>query len=1702
MMNRTRTVIAALVALTATTTVVAEDFNSAQFAATPLSLTRETTPLVMLAMSVDHQLFYKAYSDYTDLDSDGRIDTKYLDGFTYRGYFDPEICYTYNNEPDGYFQAYDLASTSQDTNTAVDIRYSCEGSQWSGNFLNWATMSRIDMLRSVLFGGKRSTDTKSQTILERAELPADVHSFAKVSEDYDATSNGVGVSWYHIVPDEIASDITESSITMCNTTDNDTGDPVLRIVKGTFDTWSSKEGRQCQYESSSDYAPSTGSRIFDLTVRVEVCSYSSETINGSRCRLYTDGTDNSYKPIGLLQTYGEDGRIQFGLISGSYHRNLDGGVIRKLISRIGGNEDSNDDEINQNTGIFNDNENGIIQTLNKIKIANYNFSSTKYDDCNSPGISLSQIKGNEYTRHCSNWGNPIAEIYYEALRYFSGELSPRAEFSASIDKGGSKSESNFISGIAGLVSANSWTDPLDATNYCAECAIILLSSGTPSFDVDGWDRLTENAVTGLGSASDLEAKTNSVGNQEYNGIDGQYISQEGGNCIETTVGSLSGVDGLCPDGPQVEGGYHVAGLAYHARTTDLRNDYDSLQSINTYAIELGESVPAIEFKVNGSDVRLVPTCQSKSGGDADDNQNYLGCSLYNFIVNDASYTSNGDLIEASYTVFWEDSLWGNDYDLDGAQRIEICTLQKSGCDLSGGDDMSITQQWVYTAAGFKLRASYAITGTTDDGLNTDWTIKDDDNINTGNSNGAATYNFDTDDIPIPRQIKTFNVNSSGQAVELLQKPLYLAAKFGGFKDKNGNNKPDLVSEWDEINNDTGAKGADGIPDQYFEVKNPTNLINQLNRVFASIIERVATGSNAAVVANRSSGNGAIYQALYYPRLTKGDTTISWAGQLHSLFVDSAGLVREDTNGNGILDDYPTTTTSAAVSVDVPGDFIVDVYFDENDRRTYFQRYVLFDATGVTQSDGSVLGLTNVAVPFGTAEEITELDTIWNAPEVLANIPDADIPTQRDYDDPADTGRYITTAKSSPCTAGGTVECDTIIDFNESNEALLSGYLGLTGSAESKALINFIRGQDQAGMRSRQFDFDGNGTVKTWRLGDIIHSTPAVVERPSAGYDTRFSDNTYEAFRSKYQDRRRMIYVGGNDGMIHGFNGGYWSSTCSGFYTQSIQPNPSTGITTCPTASLVDATDHPLGGEMFGFIPTAMLPHLKWLAEPSYPHVYYMDGEPMVFDARVFENSETHPNGWGTLLVIGMRQGGGTISVDHDLDSTTTAREFKSGFVILDVTDPEEPPELFAQISPSDMGHAFSQPAVVKRYKPGVGTDSSETSFNIPAENKWYLVFGNGPSSQKSNLVESTVAPTLYVYDLGVKVLEDRKIDASLLGMAMGFSSVDWDVDGIDDAVYFGTVNGTIANSDGDLYRLRTNTSMNTNPLEDLGLASLEKIVEVDLPIPVQPNLSRTNEGERWIYFGTGRFFAPDDRQTDVQQRMYGVLEPYDSSSKSWTWGAVVESNLVAASDIKVFNDNTIKTAADAVVQVGGEAVPDYDALKTAIASEGGWYRNLTLNNTEPSGRNIRNATVYLDQLIFTEYLPSDDMCLVDGRSNLYAISRSTGTALPYDPLGSTAGDPSTLVEEVAASVDAGVGEFSGGTVFETTTNITLIGDDVGELETLGDLDTGNFVFPDSNGGGNCVFVQSSTGEMVCIQVNPPQLSGLGRQSWRELEILF
>ncbi|MBP8645924.1 MAG: hypothetical protein KBH99_07380, partial [Syntrophobacteraceae bacterium] len=100
-------------------------------------------PLVMLVMERDHRLYYEAYNDASDLDEDGMLDVGYKHSIDYFGYFDSYKCYTYTT-----------TGTPRFVPSRVTANKYCGGTgEWSGNFLNWLSMSRMDVLRKVLYGG-------------------------------------------------------------------------------------------------------------------------------------------------------------------------------------------------------------------------------------------------------------------------------------------------------------------------------------------------------------------------------------------------------------------------------------------------------------------------------------------------------------------------------------------------------------------------------------------------------------------------------------------------------------------------------------------------------------------------------------------------------------------------------------------------------------------------------------------------------------------------------------------------------------------------------------------------------------------------------------------------------------------------------------------------------------------------------------------------------------------------------------------------------------------------------------------------------------------------------------------------------------------------------------------------------------------------------------------------------------------------------------------------------------------------------------------------------------------------------------------------------------------------------------------------------------------------------------------------------------
>jgi type IV pilus assembly protein PilY1 len=604
--------------------------------------------------------------------------------------------------------------------------------------------------------------------------------------------------------------------------------------------------------------------------------------------------------------------------------------------------------------------------------------------------------------------------------------------------------------------------------------------------------------------------------------------------------------------------------------------------------------------------------------------------------------------------------------------------------------------------------------------------------------------------------------------------LMQAAKQGGFNDQNGNNLPDLQSEWDSVNNDTGALVPDGIPDTFFESQNVDDLKTKLTAAITSILARAASGTSISVLTTSTTGIGAIYQAFFFPTTFKnvGSATVEvkWTGYTQGLFIDTFGNLREDFSG-------PGCTGPPDGRLVLQHDCIVKIRFDPATNDVLVDRF----------KDDNGDGKADTTTPFQTVH-LRDIQPTWEAGRRLAlTDPGASCPPNAGG---VGCRRILTWADISN---GGGIGPSTeeFNEFRADRVAILCPYLGganvlncnsanaaLKTAAQNEAtdIINFVRGNQVAGLRDRQLsvvDDTGAAVTKVWPLGDIIHATPVVVGAPQERFDIIYGDAGYANFFRRYKDRRQVAYIGANDGMLHAFNAGFFQTgdvtatpeiEQARFTRTPKQVGTDTDCAALPcngsVATYAFRTDAPkLGAELWGFIPQDLLPQLRWLTSPQYDHVYYVDLKPKVADVRIFPNDADHPGGWGTILIGGFRLGGSctnctqgkagprvvTADFNYDGDTTDTGsatsgsdtRVFLSSYFVLDITNPEKEPDLLWVFRDKDLGLTTAEPAVLRVNPAGDPKTSS-------ANEKWYVVFGTGPTHHDAG---SSQTAKFFVVDL-------------------------------------------------------------------------------------------------------------------------------------------------------------------------------------------------------------------------------------------------------------------------------------------------------------------------------------------------------------------
>ncbi len=1775
--------------------------TNASFTSVPINLTgNDVTPLVMMNVSRDHQLSYKAYNDYSDLNNDGVPETTYKDTINYYGYFDSSKCYDYSIANGRFVPAA--------TATGANNHY-CTG-RWSGNFMNWATMTRMDVVRKMLYGGMRSTDTSALTVLERHYLPTDAHSFAKYYNGGDIASltpfagiaitpptststtsrtipntdasltfttalsvtvgdqikvfvTGNEASWWMIggVTGTGAGTITiqvpagsyngsgvtsttwslknlsQTGITFANLTkgattgvnrysDTNTNEPIIRVALGNFALWGANERWQCYWSgeksnlqsgftggfrsngnrayssgidasgenpSQTTHGLGTGSAQGEYIARVEVAN--SAWLGQEKYKQY----GSSYKPIGLLQVYGE--QIDFGLVTGSFAKNISGGVLRKNASTF-------TNEVNSADGTFVSGANGIVHNLNKLRLYGYDYSDGTYighDSCTyqQTGLVLTggaTAQGNPANQgNCSTWGNPMSEIYLESLRYLAGS-SANANFTYGA---GSKDAT------LGLTVA-SWSDPLNATNYCAPLNVLNFNASVSSYDGDQMGGVSDLGTisTTVPTPPTASTLTDTVGVGENINTSSWFIGSNGVTsndlCTSKPIGSGFGsYSGLCPEAPTQQGTYLMSGTAHYANTERIRTDLTVPPAransrdlmVSTYGIALATNVPKIEVVVNGRKVTILPAYRldvSSTGAGP-----FGGGTLVDFKIITQTSTYG------KFYVNWEDSEMGGDYDQDMWGTIEYSV---------SGSTITITTDAVSASTANGQGFGYIISGTDKDGAHFHSGIYNFDYTDTTGVTGCSNC-------VVGNPPTSVSYSVSGSSAGVLEDPLRYAAKWGGFIDSNNNKLPDLQSEWDETNNSNGATVSDGLPDNYFYATNPLQLENSLNRVFLTILQRASSGTAAAVVSNNVSGIGALYQAYYEPlRQDAANKKVSWIGTVQSLWLDNFGYLRED-DGDAHLEGYFT-------------DQVIQQFYDEVENKTKVRRYVstkddefapyymqgkvtAYNAgTGAVEftvdeisgavgsgpySEWTVYNLSDgktgssitpsaiaaVTVPaslktftvsptsswFSIGDKIMvahfetsvvaleNVGTLWNARKQLS-FSVADPAVQRGFikqaNDTALGGRFVKTWIDTD--ADSVVDAGEFVDFASSSiSASNYGYLNVALEADAENLVDYIRGKELTGYRNRTIDYDGTGN-KVMRLADVVNATPTIVGAPQEGLDLLYKDASYGIFRKQYAKRRQVLYVGSNGGMLHAFNGGFYDSTAKSFLVAGKKYD---GVTS--------AVEHPLGSEIWSYVPMNLLPHLKWLKEPNYTHVYYVDGKPKVFDAKIFTADTDHPGGWGTVLVVGMRFGGGSLTVDTAADGLVADvtpednRVLSSAYVIMDITNPEVEPKLLAELQVPD--GSFSTP-----YSAAFTVKDKNTAVD---NNKWFLTFGTGPTSLAT--AESTQSAKIYVFDLaeiaspgssaaafptGCTRLDvgsggSMKILSCDTGLANSFIgdpiSVDWELDYKADSIYFGVVGDKNANT-GRVMRFGINGK--DTPVDWTAPAIL---INNSQPVVsgVTPGVDAS--GQKWIFFGTGRLFVSPDQASTTTQSIYGIQE-YNA--------IVVKADLLNVSNAQVEIDGDLTTP------VGGNTTLD-DLENDISTNKKGWYLDLPpiqgVAGTAPATRVINSSALAGGVLFTTAYQPGIDLCTGEGFSRLYGLYYKTGTAYSNPEVLGTATDGNG-VEYAKAYIDLGHG-------FATTPSLHT-GSGTGEK-------------------GVSVFTQLSTGAIIRTEATTVTSVRSGLQSWSE-----
>ncbi|GMG92048.1 PilC/PilY family type IV pilus protein [Cupriavidus metallidurans] len=432
------------------------------------------------------------------------------------------------------------------------------------------------------------------------------------------------------------------------------------------------------------------------------------------------------------------------------------------------------------------------------------------------------------------------------------------------------------------------------------------------------------------------------------------------------------------------------------------------------------------------------------------------------------------------------------------------------------------------------------------------------------------------------------------------------------------------------------------------------------------------------------------------------------------------------------------------------------------------------------------------------------------------------------------------------------------------------------SATNKRL-NYLRGD-----RTNEITTSGTGLyrARTGVLGDIMDSSPTWVGAPSSPYSGPWTDalyktataaepnGSYDTFKQNNALRQNIVYVGANDGLLHGFRSGYYDAGGNFVGSDASKPND--------------------GSEAIAYMPGAVLKTIHSstsaldLASAQYVHNYFVDATPGTGDLY-------YQNAWHTWLVGGLGPGANATGPIGDKTTTGTG----GAIYALDVTNPAGFADDAATASSLVIGEWDN--TLKCTGNTSCGTNLGNT-YGTPVirrlhNGNWAVLFGNGLNSASGSaglyvmLVNPADGSKSFLYlDTGYGPAKDPAGKNSKNGIAY-VTPADLDGDHITDYVYAGDMFGNVWRFDLTS-NAPANWSASAKPLLATGLPITSKVAVAAVP----GSGTGANAIPRvMVSFGTGRRLEQTQSSEAVfesaTQSLFGV----------WDWNMTAWNGVAPAS---------------------------------------------------------------------------------------------------------------------------------------------------------------------------------------------------------------